>query len=53
MNEIRRFVQIDDYKRALYMAAREELQRDFSRSGWAFVCIELRSKMAEEGFPMY
>ena len=52
MDEIRRFVQIDDYKRALYMAAREELQRDFSRSGWAFVCIKLGSKMAEESFPM-
>ena len=52
MDEIRRFVQIDDYKRALYMAAREELQRDFSRSGLAFVCVKLRSKMAEESFPM-
>lgn len=52
MAEIRRFVQIDDYKRALYMAAREELQRDFSRFGLAFVCVKLRSKMAEESFPM-
>ncbi len=51
MNEIRRFAQIDDYKRALYMAARENLQRDFSRFGLAFICIELRSVMSQDSDP--
>ena len=51
MNEIRRFVQIDDYKRALYMAAREELRKDFDHLGYAFVCIELRSVMSQDSDP--
>lgn len=51
MNEIRRFVQIDDYKRSLYMAAREKLRKDFDHLGYAFVCIELRSVMSQDSDP--
>lgn len=48
MDEIRRFVHIDDYKRALYMQARESLLREFNDYGSAFICIELRSVLAKE-----
>ena len=48
MNEIRRFVQIDDYKRALYMQARKLLLREFNSCGSAYICIELRSALAKE-----
>lgn len=48
MGEIRRFVQIDDYKRALYMQARGSLLREFNTYGSAFICIELRSVLAKE-----
>ena len=51
MDEIRRFVQIDDYKRSLYMAARENLQKDFDLLGYAFVCVELKSAMSLDGDP--
>ena len=48
MNKIRRFVQIDDYKRALYMQARKLLLREFNSCGSAYICIELRSALAKE-----
>ena len=42
MDDIRRFVQIDDIKRALYMEARKTLQEGFKEYGSAFVCLELK-----------
>lgn len=51
MDKIRRFVQIDDYKRSLYMAAREELRKDFDHLGHAFVCVELKSAMSLDSDP--
>ena len=42
MDDLRRFVQIDDTKRALYMEARRTLKEGFSRYGSAFVCLELK-----------
>ena len=48
MNEIRRFVRIDDYKRALYMQAKELLLREFNSCGFAYICFELRSALAKE-----
>lgn len=51
MSEIRRFVRIDDYKRALYMAAREKLQRDFDHLGYAFICVKLKSIVRQDSRP--
>lgn len=48
MNKIRRFVQIDDYKRELYMRARESLLREFNTYGYAYICVELGAVLAEE-----
>lgn len=51
MDDLRRFVQIDDTKRALYMEARRTLKEGFSRYGSAFVCLELKNavfRMATE-----
>ena len=43
MDDIRRFVQIDDIKRALYMEARRTLKEGFNRCNSAFVCLELKN----------
>ena len=51
MDKIRRFVQIDDYKRSLYMAARENLQKDFDHLGYAYICVELKSAMSLDSDP--
>lgn len=45
MDDIRRFVQIDDIKRGLYMEARKTLQEEFKKHGSAFVCLELRAAL--------
>ena len=42
MDDIRRFVQIDDIKRGLYMEARKTLQEEFKKYVSAFICIELK-----------
>ncbi len=43
MDDLRRFVQIDDTKRALYMEARRTLKEEFNKYGSAFVCVELKN----------
>ncbi len=43
MDDLRRFVEIDDTKRALYMEARRTLKEEFNKYGSAFVCPELKS----------
>ena len=42
MDGIRRFVQIDDIKRGLYMEARKTLQEEFKKYVSAFICVELK-----------
>lgn len=51
MDDIRRFVQIDDIKRGLYMEARKTLQEGFDHLGYAFVCVELKSAMSLDSDP--